>query len=209
MNQRGPGPDLPWVANVPQRARPRRLPLPPRPRRVPPLPRPHVVGQGRAPGDRGRARQPASRSSSPGRSASTPSRTYFDEMVKPLLGEDAEYLGETTPRLEGRPAPERARDALPDRLGGALRARDDRVHGLRHAGDRDALRRGAGGRRAWPQRDHRGRATARWRPPSRTPTASIRPSAARYVEEHFSAGADGLRLRGRVRAPARARRRMT
>src|SRR5581483_7146128 len=60
-------------------------------------------------------------------------------------------------RREGRTAPERAGDAVPDRVGGALRARDDRVDGVRHAGDRHATGRRAGGDRARPQRDHRRR----------------------------------------------------
>ena len=106
------------------------------------------AGQGRTPGDRGRARGRASRSSSPGKKREPPSRSTSTSTCARSSATDVEYLGETSHDDEGRAAPERARDALPDRLGGAVRPRHDRVDGLRHAGDRHAPRRRAGGGRA-------------------------------------------------------------
>ena len=78
------------------------------------------------------------------------------------------------PRREGRAAPARARDRLPDLVAGAVRARDDRVDGLRDARDRDPLGRRARGDRPRSHRDHRRRLAADGGRARRTPTRSTR-----------------------------------
>ena len=147
LNQRRPKPDLNWVANMPERARPRALPVPAAPGRLPALPRPHEPREGRAPRGRGRDGARAAAQARRARCASRRSSEYFAEFVEPHLGDRIEYLGEVNHGDEGRAAAGRARDALPDRVGGAVRTRHDRVDGLRDAGDRDAARRGARGDR--------------------------------------------------------------
>ena len=112
-------------------------------------------------------------------------REYFHELVEPHLVDGDRVSRRGHARREGRAAAERARDALSDRVGGAVRPRHDRVDGLRDAGDRDALGRGAGGDRARPQRHHR-------RPLQEMADALERADALdplelrRYVEEEFS-----------------------
>src|SRR5687767_858434 len=59
-------------------------------------------------------------------------------------------------RAEARAARQRHRAPFPDRLARALRPRHDRGDVVRHAGDRLAARLGAGDRRAWRHRVHRG-----------------------------------------------------
>ena len=93
--------------------------------------------------------------------------------------------GRDEPREEGRSPPERARHALPDRLGGAVRPGHDRVDGLRDAGDRDPARRRSRGGRRGPQRDHRGRLPRHGRRDRRGRQArSAR--VPRAAEEHYS-----------------------
>ena len=118
-------------------------------------------------------------------------RQYFAEYVEPHLGHGGSSTSaRSTHGAEGRAAPGRARDALPDRVGGAVRPRDDRVDGVRDAGDRDPPRRGArgdrgraerGDRRQLP-RDGRGSRPGRRARPDRVP--ALRRGALR-------AGADG------------------
>ena len=112
---------------------------------------------------------------------------YFDSQVRPHLGPEIEYLGEVSHDGEGRPATERPRDPLPDRVGGAVRARHDRVDGLRDARDRHAPGRGAGGvedgRSGIIVDDH----TRDGLGALRSPTGSIPSECRRYVEERFSA----------------------
>ena len=133
-----------------------------------------------------------------GKCAEPAEQQYFDAHVRPHLGGDREYVGEVSARREGRAAPARARDGLPDLLAGAVRARDDRVDGLRDAGDRDPLGRRAGGDRPRPHRDHRRRLArdggrARGRRRARPGRDAARGRGALH------AGADGRRLRRRVR----------
>ena len=78
-------------------------------------------------------------------------------------------------RREGRAAPARARDRLPDLVAGAVRPRDDRVDGLRDAGDRDPLGRRARGDRATGARGSSSTTGARRPARSRRPTRSTPP----------------------------------
>ena len=197
-----PGPDLPWVANCPNALDLDAYPYHAGARRVPPLPRP-PVRRTRARTGRSRSRaRPGLPIKLAGKKRDTLEQEYFDELVAPLLGDDIEYLGEIEPRVEGRAAPERARDALPDRLGGAVRPGHDRVDGLRDAGDRDPPRRRARGRRPTAAAGSSWTTTARWWPRSRRPTSSIPPSAAALRRGALLARADGRRLRRRVRGAA-------
>ena len=72
-------------------------------------------------------------------------QTYFEENIEPLHRPRSRRVGGRGRRPgEGRPPAACRRPHLPDRLGRALRAGDDRGHGLRHAGRR--LRVGIGAR---------------------------------------------------------------
>ena len=96
---------------------------------------------------------------------------------------------ERVARDEGRPARPRARDGLPDPLARAVRARDGRGDGVRHAGRHHELGRGARARR---RRRHRLPARRRRRPRRTRSAASadLDPAACRArVEERFSAAA--------------------
>ena len=78
-------------------------------------------------------------------------RAYFEEHVRPLLGDAVEYVGEVGADdkkhlLAG------ARPAHADHLGRALRSCHGRSARLRHAGPRVSSRRGTRDHRAWPHR---------------------------------------------------------
>ena len=158
MNQRKPQPGPAVGRERPERARLLALPGAAAPGRLPALPRPHEPGQGRAPRDRGRdgAGLPlklAGKMPRAGRARSTSTSSSQPHLRPTRSSTSARSThGEKVELLAGR-----ARDAVPDRVGGAVRPRDDRVDGVRHAGDRDALGRGARGDRGRPQRDHRRR----------------------------------------------------
>ena len=185
LNQRKPKPDLPWVANCPNALDLVALPVQAAPRRLPPLPRPDEPGQGRAPRDRGRdggrAAAQDRRQDARAEGARVLRRV---RRAAPRRPDRVPRRGH--PRREGRAAPERARDALPDRVGGAVRARHDRVDGLRDAGDRDALRRRARGDRGRAAAGSSSTTTARWRPRSSEADALDPLECRRYVEERFS-----------------------
>ena len=154
------------------------------------------AGQGLPPRRRGRPRRPACRSRSPGRCGSRPSGSTSRRTSRrtSATGSSTSARRATARRS---PAPERARDALPDRVGGAVRPRHDRVDGLRDAGDRHALGRRARGDRARPLRDRRGRLPRDGRRARRRRTSSSRSSAAarsrstsprsRMVEDYVAA----------------------
>ena len=111
-------------------------------------------------------------------------RQYFAELVEPHVGHGGiEYLGEVS-HGEKVELLQDARDALPDRVGGAVRPGDDRVDGVRHAGDRDPPRRRARGDRARGERDHR-RQLPQMAGALEQADASIR-TCRRYVEERFA-----------------------
>lgn len=95
LNQRQPGPGLPWTGNVPNALNLDAYPF-------------HgergeyLLYLGRLSPDKGahRAIEIARRAGIPiklaGKKREPPEQRYFDEVVKPLLGEGAEYLGETS-----------------------------------------------------------------------------------------------------------------
>ena len=151
LNQRRPKPDLNWVANIPNALDLEHYPC-----------QPHrgdyLLFLGRMNHEKGahRAVAVAMELGLPlklaGKVREPKEQEYFAEFIEPHLGNGIEYLGEVNARQEGRAAPERARDALPDRVGGAVRPGDDRVDGLRDAGDRDPPRRGARGDRGGRRR---------------------------------------------------------
>ena len=95
MNQRRPAPDLPWVGNVPNA-----LDLDSYPFRA--EPGEYLLYLGRLHPDKGahRAIEVARRAGIPiklaGKKRERAEQKYFDEKVHPLLGEDAEYVGETS-----------------------------------------------------------------------------------------------------------------
>ena len=67
----------------------------------------------------------------------TADREYFETEIEPLLAPTGvEFVGEIGDEREGRVPRPRPRAALPDRLARAVRPRDDRGDGLRHAGRR-------------------------------------------------------------------------
>ena len=137
-----------------ERARPRRLSRQPSPRRLSPVPRAALRGQGRAPGDRGRQE---------GRVAAEDRRE--DARAARARSTSRRACGRTSaggwntsarcPTTRRSTSSERPRHAVPDRVGGAVRARHDRVDGLRHAGGRHPFRRGARGDRARHERPDR------------------------------------------------------
>ena len=137
MNQRRPKPDLNWVANFPNALDLSHLPVPAAPGRLPALPRPDEPRQGRAP--RGRRRdgaRPAAQDRRQDARAEGAGVLRGVRRAAPRQRDRVPRRGHA--RREGRAAAERARDALPDRMGGAVRPGDDRVDGVRDAGDRDA-----------------------------------------------------------------------
>jgi glycosyltransferase involved in cell wall biosynthesis len=95
LNQRRPGPDLPWIANCPNALDLHAYPF-------------HaergdyLLYLGRLSPDKGahRAIEVARAAGLPiklaGKKREHAEQAYFDELVAPLLGEDAEYLGETS-----------------------------------------------------------------------------------------------------------------
>ena len=132
MNQRKPRPDLNWIANCPNALDSRALPVPSAPRRLPAVPRPDERRQGLPPRRRGRARDGAAAEDR--RQEPRAGRAGLLRRVHPpapLRLDRVSRRGHA--RREGRAAAERARDALPDQVGGAVRPGDDRVDGLRHA----------------------------------------------------------------------------
>jgi glycosyltransferase involved in cell wall biosynthesis len=94
-NQRRPGPDLPWVANIYNA-----LDLDDYPYHE--EPGEYLLFLGRMSPDKGahRAIEIARAAGVPiklaGKKREHAEQAYFDEFVKPLLGDDAEYVGETT-----------------------------------------------------------------------------------------------------------------
>ena len=184
MNQRKPKPDLPGSRTARTRSTSRVYPC-----------KPHrgdyLLFLGRMSPDKGahRAVAVAIEAGLPlklaGKMREPTELAYFDEFVEPHLARRDRVPRRGHARREGRAAAERARDALPDRVGGAVRPRHDRVDGLRHAGDRDA--RGAvpevieDGRSGIIVDDYRDMAGALERR-----TRSSRSSLRRYAEERFS-----------------------
>ena len=178
LNQRKPRPDLPWLANCPNALDFSLYPgtahrgdylcflgrmsvgegLPPRDRRRP--------GGRAAAEDRGQ--EPRAARAAVLRRVRRPAPRRPDRV--PRRGQ---------PRREGRAARQRARDALPDPVGGAVRAGDDRVDGVRDARDRHPLGRGRGGHRGRRQRRDRRPLPATCRPPSSGRTHSIPPRSGR------------------------------
>ena len=118
-----------------------------RPGGRPPVPRPVLAREGRRPGDRGGPRSRAGGCVLAGK-VDAVDAAHFAEVIEPQIDGDQIRL-----RRRGRRAPEAAAPrrrpgaAVPDRVGRAVRARDDRGDGLRHAGHRPATGERAGGRR--------------------------------------------------------------
>ena len=170
---------------LPERARPLALPGQAPPWRLPPLPRAHEPGQGLPPGDR-RRRLGGTALEDRGEEARVGGGGLLRRVraAAPLGQDRVPRRGHA--RREGRAAAERARDAVSDRVGRAVRPRHDRVHGVRDAGDRDAVRRRARGDRATAAAGSSSTTTAtwstRWRPPTRWSPSSFE----RYAEEHYS-----------------------
>ena len=196
--QRRPKPDLPWVATCAERARSVRLPVPAGTWRLPPLPGADDGRQGRAPRDRRRDRvRPAAQARRQVPRAPRAAVLRRARATAPLRPDRVRRRGDA--RREGRAAPACPRDALPDRVGRAVRARDDRVDGVRDAGDRDPLRRRAGGDRR--RRDRRDRPdVARHGRRARTGRCDRPAGAATGRRGAVLAGAHGRRLRRGVRA---------
>jgi hypothetical protein len=121
-----------------------------------------------------------------------------------VLVHDIEMFENVTHEDEGRPPRPGARDAVPDPVAGAVRARHGRGHGLRDAGRDDELGRGARARRRRVtgfRRDNADDPRARDRPRRQLDPAACRAR----VEERFSAAAmvratDVLRRRAVVTA---------
>ena len=80
---------------------------------------------------------------------------YFEERIRPARPAARRDRRRDRRGGEGRVPRRRPRPAVPDRLARAVRAGDDRGHGLRHAGDRLRGRLGARGRRGRRHRLHR------------------------------------------------------
>ena len=137
MNQRKPRPDLNWIANCPNALDLSVYPF-----------RPHrgdyLLFLGRMSPDKGahRAVAVAMEAGLPlkiaGKMREPKEREYFERVRRAAPRRRHRVARRGLARREGRAAPARARDAVPDRVGGAVRPRDDRVDGVRHAGDRDA-----------------------------------------------------------------------
>ena len=142
-------------------------------------------GQGRAPGDRRRDGAGAA-----AEDAGQEARAEGARVLRRVRRAAPRPAGSSTSArcrtAEGRAPAERAGDALPDRVGGAVRARHDRVDGLRDARHRDPLRRGARGDRATGGAGSSSTTTARW--PRRSSSADeLDPMECRaYVEERFA-----------------------
>ena len=115
-----------------------------------------------------------------------------------------EYIGEIGEEREGRVPGPGLRPALPDRLAGALRPRDDRVAGVRDAGHRLPPRLGLRGVWRTASRATSSRASmTRSRAVDRVPNLSRR--RCRRAFEERSADPHGPRLRGDLpTAPGRA-----
>jgi glycosyltransferase involved in cell wall biosynthesis len=99
MNQRRPAPELPWAANIPNALDLDAYPFVPERDD-------YLLFLGRMSPDKGahRAIEVARAAGAPiklaGKKREHAEQAYFDELVRPLLGEDAEYLGETTHSLK-------------------------------------------------------------------------------------------------------------
>ena len=188
----------------PERARPLLLSLPAGAGRLPALPRPDEPGQGRAPGGDDRARGRAA-AEDRGQVRRAGRAGLLRRARAPAPRRRSRVRRRGVARREGGAAPARAGDRLPDLLAGAVRPRDDRVDGVRDAGDRDPLRRRARGDRGRAYRDHhrrlardgrRARGGRRARPGR---AAAVRRGA-------LHARAHGGRLRRRLRSSDRPRR---
>ncbi len=120
-------------------------------------------------GPTGRSRSrggPGCRSGSPPRSTTWTASTSRRRSSRSSTPTTSNFIGEIGPEREERLPRPGPRAALPDRLVGAVRARHDRVHGLRHAGHRLSLRLRAGG-------DRRGRLGLRRRRHRRSATKAV------------------------------------
>ena len=148
-------PDLPWAATIPNAIDLSLYPCKPHRGDYLLFLGPVQPGQGRAPGDRGRdgARTAAEAGGQEPRAEGAPVLRRVHRAAPRSRRDRVPGGGDA--RREGRAPPGRARDALPDRVGGAVRPRHGRVDGVRDAGDRDPLRRGARGDRARAERHHR------------------------------------------------------
>ncbi len=186
MNQRKPKPDLPWLANCPNALELSVYPCKPHPGD-------YLLFLGRMSSDKGchRAIAVAMELELPlkiaGKKREPKESEYFAEFVEPHLGATGSSTSARSPTgHEGRAAPGRARDALPDRVGGAVRPRDDRVDGVRDAGDRDAPGRGARGDRPRPVAGSSS-TTTREMPAALEQADALDPlDCRRYAEERFA-----------------------
>ena len=130
MNQRAPKPHLNWVGNCPNALDLSVYPCHPHRGE-------YLLFLGRMSPDKGahRAVAVAMQMELPLKIAQGKCREvekqYFDEFVAPHLTREPDRVPRRgQPRPEGGAAPERARDAVPDRVGGAVRPGDDRVDGV-------------------------------------------------------------------------------
>lgn len=123
-------------------------------RRLPRLHRAHLAGKATRPRDRDR---PADGHPAEGRSQDRCCRPrVLRSQHPPPHGRSARGIRRRTGGSRQRRLPgKRAGDALPHRLAGAVRARNDRGDGLRHACRRVSARLGAGGHRRGPDGVHR------------------------------------------------------
>ena len=191
----------PVARQLPERARSRALPPRRRQGRLRAVPRPDGAGEGPVAcdprGTRARARDPARRQAA-GHRGDRPLRRRGAPAARPGCRVPRRGVA----RREGRAAAAGARDDLPDLLARALRPRDDRVDGVRHAGRGDALRRGARGDRGRRRSRHRRR---RARPRRRTSSArsSCRARTRATWPCAASLRAHGRRLHGRLPEAAR------
>src|SRR5262249_56840267 len=105
---------------LPERARPPALPLPSAPGRVPALPRSEEPGQGRPPGDLGcKGDRPTAEAR--GEEAGSQGAALLPRVRRAPPRRTDRIPRRGNARREGRAAPERALDAVSDRVGGALR----------------------------------------------------------------------------------------
>ena len=141
--QREPLPHLTWAGTVHHGLPPNLYAYHPT-RRLPRLPRPHLAREAAGPRHRDRA-EPAYRCGSPPRSTPRSARTSTAVGRCSTTRSSSSSARSATPRRRSSWAGRGA--AVPDRLAGAVRARDDRGDGVRHAGDRVAPRLGARGHR--------------------------------------------------------------